>query len=145
MSYYLRYRPRIESVGCDGGVQTLAGEMTMSQTITPEEARALTPYVTGAGRTVPVGEQLVRVHVIGPYGGTISDVRIGGEQVAAPRRQAMLEGRPVTTLAVLLDSTDDVDVTWTMTTGPGQTDPTVINVTPGVEPGSSQRQAPTTC
>lgn len=145
MSYYLRYGVDIEAAGCADGVQTLRATATVSQTITRGEARALPDYVVGAGFGFKPGEQAVRMHIIGPYDGTINDIRFDGERVVLPKRQAMLGGRPITTATVYLESTKPVVLTWTMTTGPGQTADAALGVTPSIEPGDNRQATETAC
>ena len=71
MSYYLRYYGSVTSRGCRDGVQQLSGTVTLRQSISPEDARELPDSVTGGGQygTAP-GEQLVRMWIYAPYGGS---------------------------------------------------------------------------
>ena len=78
--------------------------------------------VTGGGLygTEP-GNQLVSLRIYGPAGGTIDNVRFDGEKIPIDDHVVDLDGRPAVTLAVSIDSRDDLDVTWSMTSGEGQT------------------------
>ncbi|MCD4533739.1 DUF4012 domain-containing protein [Nocardioides sp. cx-169] len=135
MSYYLRYWGDARATGCTGGRQKIEASMSMSQAIAPGEAAALPDSVTGGGiyGTEP-GTQLVLVRLYGPYGGTIDQVRIDGARV--PPEKQLINGRPVTTLAMGIETRDDVVITWSMTSGPGQTGDGAVGMTPGVQRGS---------
>ncbi len=146
MSYYLRYDAQVDSISCDAaGRQQLAGRMTMRQDISPRAAMALSDYVTGGGRlgTEP-GSQLLAVQLYGPVGGDIGSVQLNGRQVAG-LTVARLEDRPVVSLSVLLNSRDDVVVTWDMTSGDGQSGDPELSMTPSVVPGIEGATSPSGC
>ncbi|MBA2954565.1 DUF4012 domain-containing protein [Nocardioides sp. CGMCC 1.13656] len=144
MSYYLRYAVEMSSTGCADDRQTLAGRLTMAQTIPQSEAARLPDYLTAAGHfgTEP-GAQTDAVHLIAPTGGAISDVRIDGERV--PVDVVDLGGRPATTLAILVSGPEPVEVTWTMTTDRRQSGDLEVRVTPGIEAGSKDVAVRTSC
>ncbi len=54
-------------------------------------------------------------------------------------------GQPVVRLPILLDSRDDVRVTWSMESAEGQTGDPVLDVTPGVVPGDEDEVAASAC
>lgn len=145
MSYYLRYRVDIEPTSCARDRQELKATMKLTQSIRPDEAAALPASVTGGGRhgTDP-GDQLVAVRVYGPVGGTIDDIRFDGGEL--PTYEIVeIDGRPAVLLAVLIERLDDVVVTWSMTTGEGQTDDVEMGVTPGVTRGSKDATFESAC
>lgn len=137
MSYYLRYSTEIRPTSCEDDVQRFVATMNLSQTINPSDARNLPSYVTGIGNAgTQLGEQVVRVHVFGPSGGGFNGIKINGRAVGVPE-PVEVDGRPAVTLAVLLDSMDDVVVSLDMTSARGQTGDVVLRETPSVVPGSS--------
>lgn len=136
MSYYLRYTSRVTAQSCSDGVQQLDANLMISQSITLSDAKNLPASVTGAVgfNSVEPGTQLVKVHVFAPYQGAVNDIKIDGKSVAVPE-VVMIKGRPAITLAILVDSSDDVLVTLRMETGPGQTAGGIVNETPSIVPG----------
>lgn len=144
MSYYLRYDTSVTASGCADGVQTLAGQMSLSQTIPAAEAASLPIYVRGPGDIgIPAGSQLVVVRLYSPTGGTVSDVAVAGEPVDLEAIE--LDGRSVVTVIAQLDGSAPVPVTWTMTTGAGQDGAGQVRVTPGIEPTSEDSTFASAC
>lgn len=144
MSYYLRSEAGLTSASCSGGTQTLQGSLDLTQTISADEAKALPVSVTGLGNAgIPLGDQLVVVRIYGPAGGTLSEPTVAGQPVDTEAVE--LDGRPVLTLVALLDGSAPIPVTWTMTTGPGQTGPATLQLSPGVVPGTGDVTAPSSC
>ena len=144
MSYYLRYRAEIEAQECAGDQQELSGTMTLNQTIPPSEAAQLPVSVTGDGQNAEPGSQLLSVRIYGPYGGTVDGIRVDGEEVVLPA-DTSIEGRPVATVPILLETTDDVVISWDMDTGPGQTADGELGMTPGAEPGNNDGSFDSAC
>lgn len=148
MSYYLRYYLDLQTVSCSReGVQDIQASMTFSQTISPQDARKLPEYVTGVGRAeITPGDQFVRFHVFGPFGGAIDpeSVRIDGKKVIVDEG-LMLNGRPVVTLAAYIESLDDVVVTWSMESAPGQTEDVEAHTTPSIVSGATVDAGPSGC
>ncbi|GAA5147529.1 DUF4012 domain-containing protein [Nocardioides marinquilinus] len=145
MSFYLRWAPEVTATSCADGVQTLEASVTLNQTISPAEAARLPDSITGGGYYgIEPGTQLVTLRVYGPFGGTIDDVRIDGKRLPI-EKGLEIDGRPVVSVAPLIDTTDDVVVTWTMRTGAGQTGPGEVGVTPGVEPGDLDTDFASAC
>ena len=138
MSYYLRYYGSVTSRGCGDGVQQLSGTVTLRQSISPEDARELPDSVTGGGQygTAP-GEQLVRMWIYAPYGGSFGAITVDGKRVDEEKEFVDLDGRMVTSVVVWLNSTEERVVNWTMETGPGQTGDGVLQMTPSVVPGTN--------
>ncbi len=145
MSYYLRFEAEVRSTECVDGKQRLAGAVTLTQAISSRKAAKLPPSVTGRGLSgIPTGEQMVFVRVYGPFGGTVSRLRVDGKRI--PLTQSVdLDGRPVATVAVLISSIRAVQVEWDMTTGPGQTGSGEVGITPSVVPGSGGSRFASTC
>ncbi len=136
MSYYLRYRTEVEAAGCLQGSQRLSGTMTLRQSISPRDARALSESVTGPGTFgTERGMQLVLVNLFAPVGGTIEQVNLDGRSLDSDLVVSTIDGRPVTTVAVRLSNRDDVLLTWQMRTSRDQDGDGVLWVTPGVVPG----------
>lgn len=135
MSYYLRYDAELDAVSCNDDRQQLAGRLSLRQSISPAAAAELPRYVTGGGfyGTEP-GSQLLNVQLYGPVGGDFGVVQLDGEAVQG-LTVAEVEGRPVVQLGVLLDSRDDVVVTWSINAAEGQDGDPVLDMTPSVVPG----------
>ena len=146
MSYYLRSQAEIESRSCMDDHQQLEASLRLGQVITPEAAAKLPDSVTGGGNygTEP-GSQLVAVRLYGPVDGTIENVVIDGHHVDIEGELTLVEGRPVTTLAVILETRDPVVLTWSMESGPGQTGDVELAMTPSVLPGNDDETFRATC
>jgi hypothetical protein len=144
MSYYLRYSADLRATACRSGVQSMNGSMTLSQSIPPNEAAELPDSVTGGGQfgTEP-GSQLVLMRVHGPSGGSLDDFRLNGK--AIDLEPVELDGRPVATVVVLLSTTEDIVVNWSMTSGPDQTGDVQLGLTPSVVPGDKDRTVDSAC
>lgn len=144
MSYYLRYSADLRATACRSGVQSMNGSMTLSQSIPPNEAAELPDSVTGGGQfgTEP-GSQLVLMRVHGPSGGSLDDFRLNGK--AIDLEPVELDGRPVATVVVLLSTTEDIVVNWSMTSGPDQTGDVQLGLTPSVVPGDKDRTVGSAC
>jgi len=144
MSYYLRYRADVDSRSCTGGTQTLDGSMSLRQTISSTQAQELPESVTGPGEYgTPKGSQLVAVRIYGPTGGAIADAKVDGKK--ADVETVELDNRPVATLVALLDGPDDVVITWTMRSGPGQVGNGSTIVTPSVLTGDKSSIFDSSC
>jgi hypothetical protein len=147
MSYYLRFRAEIEPRSCADDRQQVAGSMILRQAISPGDAARLPESVTGGGKygTEP-GTQLVPVRIYGPVGGTITDITLDGQDFQRVEKGDVEIGdRPVVTIPVLIATRDDVVITWSMETGPGQTADGRLGMTPGVLPGNNDAVFETAC
>jgi hypothetical protein len=145
MSYYLRYRAGVDARSCaKDGHQELLGTMSLSQSIPAAKAAELPDAVTGGGAfgTAP-GKQLVIVRIFGPVGGTIADLKLDGRAIDS--EPVVLGGRPVTVVVAELSGPDDVLLTWTMDTGPGQTRTGTVDVTPSVVAGDKGSSIKSAC
>lgn len=142
MSYFLRYDAYVQSSACVGDRQALTGSMRLSQAVEPRVAATLPAYVTGDGVLgTPTGHQSVSVHLHGPHGGAVDDLRVNGERVE-PLEVVELGGRPVVSHTVLVG---DEDVRWRMSTGPGQTGDGLLGLTPSVVPGDNDEVFASSC
>ena len=144
MSYYLRYEASVDPIGCVDDRQQMAGRVELSQTISAEQAAELPVLVTGPGDIgIPLGSQLVVIRLYTPTGGSVDDLTVAGKKVSLS--PVNLDGRQVVTVVAQLSGPDEISVTWTMTSGVGQTDDGLLLVTPGVVPGSADSTFSSTC
>lgn len=142
MSYYLRYRGELETVGCRDGRLALSASLAMGQTISAADAAALPPYITGGGTNFPeIGRQTVNVFLFAPAGGTFTSLTINGRDITLPE-PIVLEGRPAMQVQIEVARADDALVTWEMTAGPGQTAGAEMRLTPSIIPGEQRETAP---
>lgn len=133
MSYYLRYRTQVLSMSCRNRVQELNGELVASSQ-TPPGVATIGASITGSGAYgVPKGSQLVSLDLVGPVGGTLSQIELDGEPMDVEVRT--VHGRPDATLALWFDPGQELTLSWQMTTGRGQTGRAEIHSTPGVVSG----------
>nr|WP_227467853.1 DUF4012 domain-containing protein [Nocardioides lijunqiniae] len=135
MSYYLRYWADSRATSCAEGRQSVSGSMSLSQAIAPGEAAKLPASVTGGGTygTEP-GTQLTFIRIYGPHGGTIDELKVDGKRQVLDEQS--IDGRPVVVLAISIATRDDVVISWSMTSGPGQTGAGKVGLTPGIQAGS---------
>lgn len=144
MSYYLRYTTHVSATSCVHGVQTLSGTMTLQSTAPRDAKTALPAYVTGMGLPKSsAGDMLVAVYVFAPEGGTAS--KFDDNDLDFDQFTAELDGRQVIGTWVLLSPGQAQDLTWTMTSGKGQTGDTSVAVTPSVAAGGSSSTVTTAC
>lgn len=137
MSYYLRYRVNLTTTSCAGGVRTVKADMTLTS-VAPANAGATLPtYVTGGGLygNKP-GTMTVQYMLVGPRGGTLTDVHAHGYRLDDFLQTATVDGRPVASNYVGLDPGQSVQVTWTATSAAGQTVPIAFGMTPSIVAGS---------
>lgn len=135
MSYYLRYRAEVRGRSCADDVQSLSGSVTLNQVISAAEARTLPDDVSGGGLYgIPVGSQLLTLRIYGPFGGSIDNVRIDGKRLDTEALE--IDGRPVLTVSPIIETVEDVIVTWDMESGPGQSGAGEVGITPSVVPGN---------
>lgn len=145
MSYYLRYDAEVRATSCSQGAQALTGRMTVSSTAPADAATTLPPYVTGGGHYgIDPGNQIVNVQVYGPVGGTLDEIRTNGEKDDA-QELASIDGRPVRQVWLFLTPGQKAEVTWTMTSAPGQSGPTRLSVTPSIQAGTESAAVRSAC
>nr|WP_246298617.1 DUF4012 domain-containing protein [Nocardioides panaciterrulae] len=146
MSYYLRYSTDLESTSCQDQAQRIQASMTLNQKITPEAARKLPASVTGPGTFgTGRGKQLVVIDIYAPHGGTFDSLSINGKSLTDSLNVTHLNGRPVTQVPIMLSSTKDVVINWTMTTGPGETGDIHLGMTPSIVPGDNNAVIHSAC
>lgn len=144
MSYFLRHDVQVTANSCQNGVQRLSGRAYLLSDA-PADAANLPDYVTGGGRyRVEPGKQVVGMQIIGPVGGTVTDVRFNGADIAVPP-VVDLEGRPVVSVFLELEPGFTADVEWHMTTGEGQDGTVAVDTTPGVEAENKSRTVESAC
>lgn len=146
MSYYLRYDTHVTATSCVAGVQKLTGKLTLTSTAPADAKTSLPAYVLGTGNALPkssAGYMLVTIYVYAPEGGAagkFDDNDLDFDQFAAE-----LDGRPVIGTWLLLKPGQTRDLSWTMTSGKGQTGDTSVSVTPSVVGGSASSTVRSAC
>jgi hypothetical protein len=83
------------------------------------------------------------VYVYGPWRGTLDHLRLDGRELEVTAQE--LNGRPVASVDVLLSSRKPHRLSWTATTGPGQTGAGVVTATPSVVPGANRHAFASAC
>lgn len=143
MSYFLRHDVKVDTTFCKDGVQGLTGKVHLLSDA-PEDAASLPDYVTGAGTygTAP-GTQTVVVRLVGPVGGSISEVAFNSKPVEA--LPVLQDGRPVVSTVAKLTPGFTLDITWRMVTGQGQTADVDVESTPSVLPLQTSSTSPSAC
>jgi hypothetical protein len=145
MSYFLRYDAAVTAASCTSGTQRLSGRVTVTSTAPADAGRTLPEYVTGGGQFgIDPGNQIVNVQVFGPVGGAVDEIRTNGAKDEAQESHT-LGGRPVRQLWLFLQPGDKADVTWTMTSGKGQSGATRVSVTPSIEAGTKSSTVRSAC
>ncbi|UDY23122.1 DUF4012 domain-containing protein [Nocardioides sp. Kera G14] len=135
MSYYLRYKSTVNATYCRGGVQGLRATMTITSNAPADAATSLPDYVLGDQTgVVPKGDQLVYIMFVAPVGGTVSTIDINSLNYRQDR--LTIDGRTVRRTWIQLKPGESVDMSWRMTTGPGQTGDARVNFTPSIDPGA---------
>ena len=99
----------------------------------PPDIKDLGTSVTGPGdEVVPRGHQLLIAHVYGPVDGSIAQVKLDGKKLDVTLERHV--GRDVASMVFFFKPGQKREMTWTMTTGAGQTGGTDVTVSPGVQP-----------
>ena len=147
MSYYLDYEVDVAAVGCTRDRQRLLGRMRITSD-TPSDVTSLPQAVTGydGARAAEVerGQQVVVTHVMAPRGAEIGEVTLDGERLDRPVLER-LGDRRVLPLSLLLSPGQTHDLTWRMSTAPGQDSDVDVSVTPGRHPETESSVVPTAC
>jgi hypothetical protein len=143
MSYYLDYTAGVTSTSCSHDRQHLSGHAMIGSRAPTDAASLPTSITGGAAYGIPAGSQMVATDVYGPVGGTLVDFVLDGRKLSPPLHD--YQGRPVVSLALFLDPGQELDLTWAMTTGPGQTGDIDVRVTPGVRTASPSSVTPSAC
>jgi hypothetical protein len=145
LQYFLDYDVAVRSTGCEAGVQHLKGDVTLVSD-TPRDIALQSPFVIGKKR-VPgevKGTQQVITHLYGPIGGRFTGLEIDGKAVKHPLVYHQ-HGRPVMSVSVIVPPDTTVRANWSAESGPGQTGPIDVAVTPGVQPGSKSSVVSSGC
>lgn len=148
MSVFLDYEVSVTSAGCDDGRQRLTGRLLITSA-TPPNVRTLPDMVTGFpddgfADSVRKGDQIVVANVYAPVAGAIREVTIDGRRLEEPAIDRYGE-REVISLGLPLAPRQSRTVTWSMVSGPDQTGPAVVSVTPGARSENESSVAPSTC
>jgi hypothetical protein len=145
MSYFLRYDATVTATSCANGTQRLSGHATVASTAPADAGSTLPEYVTGGGQFgIDPGNQVVNLQIFGPAGGTVDEIRTNGSKDEAQEVHT-LGGRPVRQAWLFLGPGDKADVTWTMTSGKGQSGATRVSVTPSIEAGTKSSTVRSAC
>ena len=147
MSFFLDHEVQVTSASCQNGRQTLMGQLLVTSDTPPNAAglpQTVVGFEDGFGDSVEPGDQLLVADLHAPVGGTIREIAFDGEPLPDPAVDHY-RGRDVVSLGLPLDPGQTRVVTWTMVTGPDQTAPAEISVTPGARAENESSVAPTTC
>lgn len=118
---------------------------TLRQTVSLDEAARLPDSVTGGGQYgTETGAQLLQVRIYAPYGGELGTLKLDGETPPTDATTT-IDGRPVATVTVLLSTRDDLFLTWSATSGAGQTGHVALGMSPGVVPGNKDATFRSAC
>ena len=143
MSYFLRYEVDVTATSCSSDTQSFSAKARL-ESVAPDDAGELPDYVTGAEQFgVDAGSQVVTVQIIGPVGGTVTDVELNARKLDAI--EVVQDGRPLSMLYVQLDPGQTVDLSWRMRGGEGQTGDADVAVTPTIEPDDYANSLASAC
>lgn len=143
MSYFLRYDVDVQATSCADGVQSYDASATLSS-VAPKNAAEFPYYVTGGGEYgVAPGTELVTIRIFAPTGGEIGGLVFEGEEQEFVTAEQ--DGRPIGIAFVQLSPGQTYDFQWTMKSGSGKTDDTVVAVTPSIEEVNNSAELPTAC
>ncbi len=140
MTYYLKYDADAIARSCSGYAQEVAGSIRLTNAV-PEELD-VPPSVSGifpGGRffeEIEAGQQRLAVYVMAPAGGSIEELSLDSRPFNPVVTQDY-DGRPVAQIVTVLDPGETQEIEFELRTGPGQTGPVELDVTPGAFPGSS--------
>ncbi len=147
MSFFLDHEVQVTSASCENGRQNLTAwlRVTSATPVTCETCPRRSP-VSRTGSPIPVrpGDQVVVADLYAPAGGVIRDIAFDGVPLPDPAIDHNI-GRDVVSVGLPLRPRQTRVVTWSMVTGPGQTGPTEVSVTPGARPENESSTAPSTC
>ncbi|BBH17117.1 chemotaxis protein [Nocardioides baekrokdamisoli] len=156
MSYYLRYSLDITTTSCNAGRQGMSAHLKIWSTAPADAAKTLPLFITGGGLYgVKPGSQSVQYMIVGPLGGTISNMLVDGAPLtkdpgnttALPdfSQTGRLGNRPLLSNYLGLGPGQTIDITWTMTSGDGQTGSPVVGMTPSIVPGNAAANVAPAC
>lgn len=142
MDYYLDYDVTVESGSCDDeGAQTFQVDMTITSNA-PADARSLPVSVKGPGFGAPPGSTRTNVLVDAPFGGDFEKPTIDGKKLISAQLEH--EGRRVAAQAIDLKPGQTHELSFDVTTGPGQPGQTDLRMTPGM-PGTTGTVSASAC
>ncbi|WP_146207259.1 DUF4012 domain-containing protein [Nocardioides silvaticus] len=148
MTYYLTYDADAVARSCSGYAQEVVGSIRLTNAVAP--GTDVPPTVSGifpGGRfydEIEPGQQRLAVYVVGPAGGSIDALSLDSRSFD-PVATEDLDGRPVAQVVTVLDKGETQEIEFELSTGPGQTGPVELDVTPGAFPGSSSRTVRSSC
>lgn len=132
MDYYVRYAVSVDSTRCQARRQYLTATVRMTSSV-PKDTRGLPDYVFRSSYGVPRGVVRTTVSAFAPAGGYFLKSLIDGTD--EPFTKQSFDTRPVTSQTIDLAPGQTRVLTFEMVSGPRQTQPATLRVTPGV-PGS---------
>lgn len=148
MTYYLQYDVDAIARSCSGYAQEVAGRIRLTNAV--PEGLEVPPSVSGifpGGRfyeEIEPGQQRIAVYVMAPAGGRIEDLSLDSRPFD-PLVTEDFDGRPVAQIVTVLDPGETQEIEFRLRTGPGQTGPVELDVTPGAFPGSSAGTLKSAC
>lgn len=146
MSYYLRYSLDLSTTSCTAGVQGLSAHLKLWSIAPANAAKVLPLFITGGGLYgVKPGSQSVQYMIVGPLGGAISNMLINGSPINDFVVHGTLGRRPLLSNYVGINPGQTIDITWTMTSGQGQTGAPAIGMTPSIVPGNASANVAAAC
>ncbi len=115
MDYYLDASSVVQDLGCADGRHSASVTVTLTHTLSAEQAAALPEYVTGDGLRVPKGDIGTQVVIVGPAGATVESSQ-GQSSDIDTAVVTDAAGRPAATRTVTLapdqTGTATVVVSW---------------------------------
>lgn len=148
MNYYLTYEAEVITRACSGYTQEVVGSIRLTSTLPPR--LDVPPAVSGIfpgsrfEKEIEPGQQRLAVYVMAPYGGSIEKLSLQARSFD-PVASQDLGGRPVAQVVTVLDKGETQEIEFELRTGPGQTGPVDLDVTPGAFPGSSSATVRSAC
>lgn len=148
MTYYLQYGVDAIARSCSGYAQEVAGSIRLTNAV--PEGLEVPPSVSGifpGGRffeEIEPGQQRIAVYVMAPAGGRIEGLALDSRSFD-PVVTEDFDGRPVAQVVTVLDPGETQEIEFQLRTGPGQTGPIELDVTPGAFPGSSAATLRSSC
>ncbi len=141
LDYYLDYDTDVTSTRCASGRQRLIVTVHMWSRL-PRRTRALTPVLATA-HGLPSTTMRTTVMAYAPVDGTVDSFRLNGTRM--PLMTRAHSGRPMVAQTVDLEQGQRATATYTMTSGPGQTNRANVQVTPGVRGDGIGTISPSAC
>jgi hypothetical protein len=147
MSFFLDHEVQVTSASCDDGRQKLTARLRVTSDAPPgvrDLPEMVTGFTDGFADSVRPGDQVVVANLYAPIGGAIRALAFDGEPLPDPAVDHH-RGREVVSVGLPLEPGQTRVVTWDMVTGPGQTGPTEVAVTPGPRSENESSVSPSTC